>query len=94
MNEYLEGHFIIKFLFLLIGGIGIFIISYLLSKSFKKVDLSPIPDNSLKRMTYWRTLGGMFLGGAIILISFYLLFEDLTKNKEEKNIKFEQVQMK
>lgn len=77
MDEYLEEHFIIKFLFLLILGIGTFIISYLLSKSFKKEDLSPIPDNNLKRMTYWRTLGGMFLGVAIVLISFYLLFEDL-----------------
>ncbi|WP_172280927.1 hypothetical protein [Chryseobacterium sp. LAM-KRS1] len=94
MEEYLDKHFIIKFLFLLIVGIGTVVISYLLSKSFKKESLLSTPNNNLKRMTYWRTLGGMLIGSVRVLISFYLLFEDLTKNKEEKNNKFEQVQIK
>lgn len=93
MDEYLEKHFMLKFLFFLLLGIGTFLFSYIISKSFKRDDLTPLSENNLKRMAYWRSIGGMFLGIIITLFSFYILFNDLTEPKQNNN-KFEKVEVR
>lgn len=41
MDEYLKEHFVVKFLFFFLLGIGVFIFSYFISKSYKKEELEP-----------------------------------------------------
>jgi hypothetical protein len=94
VDEYLKEHFVIKFLLFLLLGIGLFIFSYILAKGYKKEGLDPITKNSLKRMEYLRSIGGMFLGIAIILMSFYMLYDDLTKPKEDNSNRVERVEIR
>lgn len=93
MDEYLKEHFVVKFLFFFLLGIGIFIFSYFISKSYKKEELEPTKENSYSRIIYWRSIGGMFLGIVTIIMSLYLLFKDLTETKENSINKIETVQI-
>ncbi|MDN4011792.1 hypothetical protein QX233_04900 [Chryseobacterium gambrini] len=86
MDDYLREHFFVKFLVFLLLGIGVFVFSYRILKSYKKEELEPIKENTYSRMIYWRSIGGMCLGLLIILMSFYMIFEDLTQVKENNDV--------
>ncbi|BEV04657.1 hypothetical protein [Chryseobacterium gambrini] len=86
MDEYLKEHFVIKFFVFLILGFAMFVLSYIIFKSYSNKDIEPIKENNLKRMVYWRSIGGMCLGLLIILMSFYMIFEDLTQIKENNDV--------
>lgn len=86
MDEYLKEHFVIKFFLILISGFALLVFSYIIFKSYSKNAIEPIKENNLKRLVYWRSIGGMCLGIFIMLFSFYILFEDLTMVKENNDI--------
>lgn len=94
MDEYLKEHFVIKFLLFFLLGIGLFIFSYILAKGYKKEGIDPIPENNLKRMEYWRSIGGMCLGIFVVIMSFYMLYDDLTNPKEDSSNNIEKVEVR
>lgn len=85
MDEYLNNNFIVSFFFLFIIGACMSILSYVMSKSFKKEDLIPIAENNLKRMYYWRTLVAMYLGIFLMLLALYILYNDINNLKQNYN---------
>ncbi|WP_027381099.1 hypothetical protein [Chryseobacterium daeguense] len=94
MDEYLEEHFVVKFFITFFIGVVLFICMYLLFKSYSKKDIEPIPENNLKRMEYWRSIVGMCLGIFVVIMSFYMLYDDLTNPKEDNSNKIEKVEVR
>lgn len=94
MDEYLKQHFIVKFIVIFFSGTSLFIFMYWIFKSYSKKELEPTQENNLKRMTYWRSIVGMCLGILVVILSFYMLFEDLRKYEEDNSNKFEKVQVR
>ncbi|MBB4806848.1 putative membrane protein [Chryseobacterium defluvii] len=94
MDEYLKEHIFVKFVTFFILGVCLLVVMYLFSKSYSKKELEPRPENNLKRMSYWRSLCGMGLGVVIIVMSFYMLYEDLTNPEEANRNKIEKVQVR
>ncbi|MDC8100602.1 hypothetical protein [Chryseobacterium rhizosphaerae] len=94
MDEYLEEHFVVKFFVIFLIGAILFICMYLLFKSYVKKELEPTPENSLARMTYWRTIIGMCLGVLVILMAFYMLYEDLTTPKVDNLNRYDKAEVR
>ncbi len=86
MDEYLKEHFVIKFFLILVSGFVLFVFSYIIFKSYDKEKLVTIKANAFSIKVYWRSIGGMCLGIFTMLFSFYMLFEDLTQDKENNNL--------
>jgi len=72
----------------------IFIYAYTIFKSYKKEQLTPTKENTYSRMIYWRSIVGMCLGIFVILMSFYMLYDDLTKPKEDNSNRVERVEIR